>query len=230
MEQLFPGLEIGRSTRSAFDAEVGADGMDLRPLPTADLDGLAAACRRDGARVAVPADAAETIAVIRAVADARSEGHPGAVHVRVDSRAVPAVYRDPPSFAFGRADRLRGGDDVTIVATGLMVAAAVVAHERLAEMGVTARVLNMASLRPLDEDAVVAGARETGALVTAEEARIDEGLGAAVAAVVQAHHPVPMEHLGLDTGAGGGADALLRSGLTAAHVMGAVHDALERKA
>jgi transketolase len=144
------------------------------------------------------------------------------------------VYDAPPSFAFGRADSLRDGEDVTIIAAGLMVAAALVAHDRLTEMGVAARVVNMASLRPLDEDVVATAARETGAIVTVEEAWIDDGLGAAVARVVMECHPVPMEHLGLegtgpDAYAGDAGDQLAH-GLTAAHVMGAVHDVLERKA
>jgi transketolase len=113
-----------------------------------------------------------------------------------------------------------------------MVAASVVAHDRLAEMGVRVRVVNMASLRPVDAAAIEAAARETGAIVTAEEACMDPGLASAVQGVVAARHPVPMEHLGLeDTSSWSGEpDALLRYGLTAAHIMGRVHDVMELKA
>ncbi len=228
MEQLFPGLELGGSTRWALDDALDdASGLEIRPLPTEELDEFVAVCREEGARVAVPADANETRAVVQATTIAPGD-FGGPLYIRVDDRPAPVVYPVPPSFAFGRAVRLRDGDDVTIMATGLLVAAALVAHERLAEMSVGARVLNMASLRPLDEEAVAAAARETGALVTAEEARVQGGLGSAVARVVTVRHPVPMEHLGLDEGAGGGPETLLRRGLTAAHVMGAVHDVLER--
>ena len=134
MKHLFPGLELGRSTRDALDEalrETGVD-ADLVTLDPDDAGALARACDQPGAHVIVPADAA----------------------------------------------------------------------------------------------------RETGALVTAEEGWIDGGLGSAVAELLDPRHPVPVEHIGLDEGDAtpGGADALLAHGLTAAHIMGAAHDAMERKA
>jgi transketolase len=232
MDRLFPGLDVGPAPRETFDAVVGVgerhgpgEGRVLE-LELDAIEGLARACEAPGARVAVPADAAQMEAVVRV-----AEGVTGAV-IRVDRRPAPEVYDAPPAFEFGRADRLRDGSDVTIIATGLMVAAAVVAHNRLLEMGVRARVVNMASLRPVDTAAIEAAARETGAIVTAEEALLEPGLASAVATVVAARHPVPMEHLGLDEAVewSGGADALLEYGLTAAHIMGRVHDVMERKA
>ena len=226
MEHLFPGLELGRSTREAYDEALRETdaATDIVTLDSKDPAALARACAEPGARVVVPADAAQMRAVVRAL---RGEER---VHLRVDDRPTPVVYDSAPVFALGRTDTLRSGDDVAILATGLMVAAAVVAHDRLAEMGVGARVVNVASLRPLDAEAVAGAARETGAVVTAEEGWIDGGLGSAVAELL-ARHPVPMEHVGLDANAvPGGADALLAHGLTAAHIMGAVHDAMERKA
>lgn len=226
MDHLFPGLDMGPSPREAFDTAGGA-GAGVVELEMGAVDGLARACGEPGARVAVPADAAQMEAVVQTV---REAGGTAGV-IRVDPRRVPTVYQAAPSFDFGRADTLRDGTDVTIVATGLMVAAALVAHDRLAEMGVRARVVNMASLRPVDAAAIERAAGETGAIVTAEEGRMDPGLASAVAEVVATRYPVPMEHLGLEgtSSWSGGADVLLRHGLTAAHIMGRVHDVIERK-
>jgi transketolase len=101
------------------------------------------------------------------------------------------------AFEFGRALQLRDGGDVTLVATGVMVSRALDAAELLAASGIRARVLNMATIEPLDEAAIVRAARETGRIVTIEEARTTGGLGAAVAATVVRTHPVPMRILGV---------------------------------
>lgn len=229
MNRLFPGLEMGASTRAAFEEAVRGvpAGSDIVALGADEVGALVEASAGKGARVAVPADAGQTSAAVRAAAT-----YDGRSYVRVDDRPAPVIYEAESDFAFGRADTIREGTDVTVLATGIMLAAAVVAHARLAELGVSARVLDMASLRPLDTGAVVRAAQETGALVTAEAQWIHGGLGSLAARLVAERHPVPMEFVGLDdTHAGAsGADALLEHGLTAAHVMGAVHDVMERKA
>ena len=101
------------------------------------------------------------------------------------------------AFKFGRADVLREGDSLTIVAAGVMVSRALAAADALAERGLRARVLNVSTVKPLDEAAIIAAARETKAIVTVEEAAIEGGLGAAVAEVVVRYAPVPMRMLGV---------------------------------
>ena len=142
--------------------------------------------------VLAPADPAQTRAAVRWAAGA---GRP--CYMRIGRFKVPAVTPGDAPFEVGRAAVLRQGGDVTLIATGVMVSRALEAADRLAAEGVEARVLNMATIAPLDEAAVLAAAAETGRIVTAEEAVATGGLGAAVAAVVVRHKPVPMRILGV---------------------------------
>lgn len=163
--------------------------------------------------VIVPADGAETRAAVRAAAE-----HVGPVYIRVGRPKVPIVYENGcPDFEIGKAITLREGWDVTIVANGLMVAAALDAAEALEKQGVSARVLDMHTVRPLDEEAIEKSARETGAIVVAEEHLLYTGLASQVAMAVARLHPVPMRFVGLtDYAESGAPDALLRKyGLTA---------------
>ena len=144
-----------------------------------------------GLTVVVPADGAEAAHAVRAAAT-----HPGPVYLRMGRLPVRVVHEPGHVFEIGRAGRLREGGDVTLIANGVMVERALEAAEELSGHGVEARVLNMATLRPLDQDAVVAAARETGAIVTVEEHTVHGGLGGAVAEAVVATHPVPMKILG----------------------------------
>jgi transketolase len=147
----------------------------------------------DGLSIVVPADPAQTRAAVRWAATA---GLPA--YLRISRTKTPSVSADDArAFAFGRADVLRHGDGLTIVATGLMVSRALAAADALAERGIRARVLNVSTIKPLDEAAIIAAARETKAIVTVEEAVIEGGLGAAVAEVVVRHAPVPMRMLGV---------------------------------
>jgi transketolase len=147
----------------------------------------------DGLAIVVPADPAQTAAAVRWAAAAATP-----CFLRIGRTKVPSISLDPPdAFAFGRIDVLRAGGDLTIAATGAMVARALAAAEMLAERGLDARVINVATIKPLDEAAIVAAARETGAIVTVEEAMTEGGLGAAIAAVVVRHAPVPMRILGV---------------------------------
>lgn len=142
--------------------------------------------------VLAPADPAQTRAAVRWAAGA---GRP--CYMRIGRFKVPAVTPEDAPFEVGRAAVLRQGGDVTLVATGVMVSRALEAADRLAAEGIQARVLNMATVAPLDEAAVLAAAAETGRIVTVEEAIATGGLGAAVAAVVVRHKPVPMRILGV---------------------------------
>jgi transketolase len=143
-------------------------------------------------RVVVPADPDETDQAVRAAYE-----HDGPVFVRTSRTPVPAVHPAGYQFRFGTASRLREGDDATIVANGTLVAPALVAAQTLADEGIEVRVLNMASVSPPDRAAVVAAARETGAIVTVEEHSTRGGLGGLVAEIVVSENPVPMRLLGI---------------------------------
>src|SRR6202453_2976785 len=157
---------------------------------TEDLSWLRAI---DGLAIVVPADPAQTSAAVRWAA---KSGTP--CYLRIGRTKVPEVtLRGSDAFAFERADVLRDGSDVSIVATGVMVSRALAAAETLAERGLQARVINVSTIKPLDEATIIAAARETGAIVTVEEAAIEGGLGAAVAEAVVRNAPVPMRILGV---------------------------------
>jgi transketolase len=119
------------------------------------------------------------------------------IFLRIGRFKVPAVTPENVPFQVGKAVELRTGDDLTIVATGTMVSRALDAADLLAQRRVSARVLNVATIKPIDADALIRAASETGRIVTAEEAVVHGGLGAAVAEVVCQHRPVPMRILGV---------------------------------
>lgn len=174
--------------------------------------------------VVAPADPEETRQAVHAAAHT-----PGPIFLRLSRMGVPAIYDRDYRFEIGKASLLRDGADVTLIANGVMVARAIAAAELLAADGIRARVLNMATVRPLDRDAIIAAARETGAIVTAEEHTVFGGLGSAVAEVVVQTVPVPMRILGVPGvfAPTGGAEWLLEHfGLTAEGIRAA---ALELK-
>jgi transketolase len=140
----------------------------------------------------VPSDPSETAAAIRQAAY-----HEGPVFIRISRMPVPELVHERP-FEIGRAETLRAGNDLTIIATGTLVHRALVAADALVAEGIDARVINMATITPLDEAAVLSAARETGAIVTAEEHVVRGGLGGAVAEIVSTRHPVPMRIIGFD--------------------------------
>jgi transketolase len=170
----------------------------------------------DELAVIVPADPAETRAAMRwAVAADRP------CFLRIGRTKVPAVSPEGQAFELGRASVLRGGDDVTIVAIGTMVSRALDAAQRLALQGVEARVINAASVKPLDEATILAAARETRGIVTVEEAVVQGGLGSAVAELVSQQHPTRMRILGVTGFAPTGSASFLfeHFGLTAANIV-----------
>jgi transketolase len=146
---------------------------------------------------------------------------------------VPKVYTgDPAPFTIGKANALRDGKDVTIIAYGLMVASALDAADELSGKGIEARVLDMHTIKPLDREAVLAAARETGAIVVAEEHLAHGGLGSAVAMAVSEGQPVPIRYVNLDDsfGESGSPEALLEKyGLTASKVVEAAQAAVSAK-
>lgn len=143
-----------------------------------------------GMALLVPSDPWETGEAIKAAA-----AHDGPVFVRVSRTPVVAIKRTDARFVMGKAEVLRRGEDVVIIANGVMVQHAVEAANRLENRGISARVLNMATVSPLDEDAVLAAAT-TGAIVTVEEHSVRGGLGSAVAELIVTHAPCRMRILG----------------------------------
>ncbi len=174
--------------------------------------------------VVVPADPLETAAAMH-----YSLGHSGPMFLRISRMPVRAVHAEGFEFKLGKANVLRAGNDVTLMANGVMVSRALDAAEKLAERGIDARVLNMSSMSPMDKEAVLDAARTTRGIVTAEEALAAGGLGGAVAEILAVHHPAPMRILGVPGvfAPTGSAEFLLQHfGLTAQGIHDAALDLL----
>jgi transketolase len=174
--------------------------------------------------VVVPADAAQTRAAVRWAA-----ANPGPLYLRVPRYKVPDVTPADAPFAPGQSVRLRDGEDATVIAIGTMVSRAIAAADQLRAEGIGVRVLNMPFVDPLDVDAILDAASQTRGIVTAEEATVSGGLGAAVATAAAEHHPVPMRILGVrDTFAPTGSTTYLLEhfGLTADGIADAVRSVL----
>ncbi|MGI6249478.1 MAG: transketolase family protein [Acutalibacteraceae bacterium] len=174
-----------------------------------------------------PADDIEARAAVFAAAE-----YVGPVYMRFGRLAVPRINNEDYKFEIGKAVKLKDGDDLTIIATGLMVSRAIEASEILSEAGINARVLNIHTIKPIDREAVIAAAKETGAIVTAEEHSIIGGLGAAVAEVVSETVPVPVLRVGVNDTfgcSGPGAELLDVFGLNAENIAARAKEALKMK-
>ncbi len=181
-----------------------------------------------GMTVINPADDTEAKAALRA-----AFSHEGPVYIRFGRLAVPVIFGDDYKFEIGKGVMLKDGTDVTVIATGLMVAEALEACEKLKAEGISARIVNMPTIKPIDRDIIVAAARETGAIVTAEEHNIIGGLGSAVAEVVTDECPVPVVRVGVNDvfGHSGPANDLLDEfGLRADNLVEAAKAAVAKKA
>ena len=201
---------------------VGEDGASAQAI-----EDLALMTALPGMNVVVPADVVEAEAAMVAAANDENPWY-----IRVGRPKIPVVYNDGPKFQLGKADQLRDGTDVTLIACGLMLEPTLRAAEQLANENIQARVLNMATIKPLDEQGIIAAANETGAIVTAEEHNIIGGLGSAVARTLALHHPTPMEQVGIQDrfGESGPWDALLQKfDLTSEAVAAAAKRAVARK-
>ncbi|MGB9661757.1 MAG: transketolase family protein [Moorellaceae bacterium] len=177
--------------------------------------------------VIVPADATETRQAVFAAAE-----HEGPVYIRLGRMSVPVLYGEDYRFRLGKAHWLRQGRDVTIIACGYMVALALEAARNLEAQGYAVGVVNMSTIKPLDRETVLEAARESGAIVTAEEHSIIGGLGSAVAEVLSEEFPVPVRRVGLrDTfGESGSPEELLtKYGLTVADLEKNVKEVLLQK-
>jgi transketolase len=182
----------------------------------------------------VPSDPASMHRAVYATAE-----HVGPVYLRSSRVSMPHIYGNdggqserPLRLEIGKANVVREGDDVTLIGCGIMVAAALDAAVLLAEEGVQARVLDMHTLRPLDREAIAEAARETGAIVTAEEHFLHGGMGGNVARIVAETHPVPMRFVGLAdtyTDSGDPDELLEKYGLTANDIVRAARETLDAK-
>jgi len=178
--------------------------------------------------VLVPADGEETRQVILAAAK-----YNGPVYIRMGRLEVPLLFGSDYSFEIGKANVLKEGTDVAIMANGVMVSMALEAAELLAAEGISVSVVNVASVKPLDEETIVRVAKQTKAIVTAEEHNIIGGLGSAIAEVLGEKQPTPMVRVGIkDTfGESGRPQELLEKyGLTKADLVNAVREVLLKKA
>ena len=158
--------------------------------------------------------------------------YPGAVYIRMFRKKAEKIYNDSLEFKLGKAVTLKDGGDVTLVASGIMVARALKAADELKEAGINARVLNIHTWKPIDEDAIVSAAKDTGAIVTCENHTTAGGLGSAVAEVAAEKCPVPMEFVGVKNSFGEvGKEAYLseKFGLTVSDIVAAAKRAVARK-
>jgi len=221
MSVAFPNQNV-KLVGSHAGISIGADGPSQM-----GIEDVALTCALPNFRVLCPADEHAARAMTRLMAESA-----GPAYMRTGRPGFPIVYDAGSKFALGRANILRRGKDVTIIGSGLMVAAALEAAFLLERQGVQARVLDMHTIKPLDEPAIAAAAAETGCIVTAEEHLLAGGLGSEVARAVARVRPVPMEFVGLkDTYAtSGDDDELLQAyGLTAEDIAAAALLAVQRK-
>lgn len=177
--------------------------------------------------VIVPADAAETKAAVKWAAS-----YQGPVYIRMGRAKCEDIMPEDIPFVPGKSTTLKDGKDVTFIACGIMTAKALQAAETLEKQGIFARVINMSSIKPIDEEAIVKAAEETGAIVTAEEHTVKGGLGGAVAEVLALKKPCLMDMVGTEDtfGQSGKADELLEVyGLTAEHLVSSALHLISRK-
>ncbi|TEU18279.1 MAG: transketolase family protein [Dehalococcoidia bacterium] len=201
---------------------VGEDGSSHH-----SIEDLALCCALPGFTVVVPADAIEAAEAIRVAAS-----DDGPFYIRLSRPKTPIVYPEDYHFTLGKAVTMRQGTDATVMAVGIMVAKALEAADILARQDIDCRVINMHTLKPLDEAIIVKAASETGAIIVAEEHLSQGGLGSRVAQTVAREKPVPMEfvNLGDRYASSGKAEELLqRYGLTARDIEESVKSAVKRK-
>lgn len=188
-------------------------------------DGATHQCNEDialmrtipGMTVINPADYIEAKAAVLAM-----EEHQGPAYLRFGRLAIPVFNSPDYKFELGKGVTLKDGKDITIIATGLMVAEAIEAGKALAEQGIDARVINIHTIKPIDRDIIVKAARETGKIVTVEEHSVIGGLGSAVGDVVLEEYPVPVVKIGINDvfgHSGAAKDLLVEYGLTAENIV-----------
>ncbi len=216
----YPGMNV-KIVGTHSGISIGEDGPSQMSVEEIGL-----ACSLPGFVVLAPADEVATTALVRATA-----AHIGPVFMRTGRPKAPVVYEPDQKFEIGKAIKVVEGSDVTIIANGLMVAEAIRASEALQADGISARILDFHTVKPLDREAVRSAAEETGAIVVAEEHLVDGGLGVRVAQAAAELHPCPMEFVGLTQYAESGSpDGLLdKYGLRGPCIAAAARRAVNRK-
>jgi transketolase len=221
MSVAFPCLDV-KVVGTHAGISIGEDGPSQMGIEDVSL-----ACSLPNFTVVVPADEPSMDQAVQALARTKTPAY-----LRAGRPNVPVIYEKGCDFKLGKAILLRDGKDLTIIANGIMVAAALEAAEQLTKQGVQARVLDMHTVKPVDDAAVLAAARETGKIVVAEEHLLHGGLGSAVAMSAARQHPVPMRFVGVnDTFAESGTPEglLAKYGLTAADIVKAARELIEKR-
>jgi transketolase len=221
MSVAFPCLDV-KVVGTHAGISIGEDGPSQMGIEDVGL-----ACSLPNFTVVVPCDEPSMFKAVEALAKIRTPAY-----LRAGRPNTPIVYEQGCDFQLGKATQVRPGKDLTIIAYGLMVAPALAAAEDLAKQGVQARVLDMHTIKPLDDVAILTAAKETGRIVVAEEHLLHGGLGSAVAMSVVRQHPVPMRFVGInDTFAESGKpeELLAKYGLTAADILKAARELLAKK-
>ena len=201
---------------------VGEDGASHHAI-----EDLALYCSLPGFNVVVPADGIETVEAVRVAAAMNAP-----FYIRLGRPKFPAVYKDGYRFNLGKAVTMRDGKDATVIACGIMVSKALEAANKLASQGMDGLVINLPTLKPLDEVAVIEAATQTGAIVVAEEHLLHGGLGSMVAQVVSREKPVPMLFIAINdvyTKSGKPDELLQKNGLTAEAIEQAVKAVVAKK-
>lgn len=191
------------------------------------IEDIALTTALPGFTVMVPADELATKALVKLAAH-----FVGPVYIRTGRPKAPIVYRENTTFEIGKANILRDGIDVTVIANGLILQEAIEAACICSEKGIDVRVIDMHTIRPLDEEIIIDSARTTGAIVTAEEHLVTGGLGSLVAGVVVENYPVPMGFIGIKNtyAESGKPDQLFdKYGLSAYHIVNKIEEVLKKK-
>ena len=187
MSVAFPCLDV-KVVGTHAGISIGEDGPSQMGIEDVSL-----ACSLPNFTVVVPADEPSMHKAVEALAQIKTPAY-----LRAGRPNVPIVYENGTPFQLGKANQVRAGNDVTIIANGLMTAKALEAADQLAAKKISARVLDMHTVKPCDDDAILAAAKETGRIIVAEEHLLHGGLGSAVAMSVCRQHPVPMRFVGIN--------------------------------
>ncbi len=211
MSVAFPGLNV-KLVGSHAGISIGEDGPSQMGIEDVSL-----ACSLPGVAVIVPCDAVSTKLATKAMLD-----HDGPTYLRLGRPKTPTIYADGCDFEIGKSNQLTDGDDVTIIANGLMVPMALDAAAELKGKGIAARVIDMHTVKPIDEAAIVKAASETKGIVVCEEHLASGGLGSEVAMVVAQKHPAKMAFVNVGdcfAESGDGDGLLQKYGLTAENIV-----------
>jgi len=217
----YPGLNV-KVVASHGGLTPGPDGVTHQAI-----EDLSITRSIPGLRVVVPADATATRKLVSMVAQLE-----GPTYVRLTREPVPAIYPDKAVFNIGQAVTLKPGRDVTLIAIGDMVSIALATAEMADREGIDVRVLDMHTLKPLDEEAVMAAATETGAIVTVEDNSYLGGLGGAVCELLSGRKPTPVVRIGIKdtfTESGPYSELLAKYGLSPSHILTGINQALSMK-